>query len=139
MGRNKDIYSEPKTSEIKKLKAQLRKKDHEISRLKSELRTLEKAFNSNIIFLREKTNDVSLEDLVKGAENDLNLKQIKDDNRNKFSELQKKWKCYQCEDGILKLIIVPGNENSRYFRKCSVCSKRTDIKELTDDVDKTMY
>ena len=41
--------------------------------------------------------------------------------RQKEKELRDKWQCYECDGGILELIIV-GN---RYFRKCNVCGKHT--------------
>ncbi|NVM34018.1 MAG: hypothetical protein HWN81_00380 [Candidatus Lokiarchaeota archaeon] len=41
--------------------------------------------------------------------------------RQKEKELQEKWKCHDCEKGVLELIII-GN---RYFRKCNNCDKHT--------------
>ena len=41
--------------------------------------------------------------------------------RQKEKELLEKWRCYECENGILRLIII-GN---RYLRKCDQCGKNT--------------
>lgn len=132
---NKDFKKEPKDGEVKKLKAHIRHQDKEIARLKSELKTYDRAFQKNLVFLKEKTSDLSMEDLIKGAEEELTLKQIKDDKKDRFSEIQRKWKCHKCDDGILRLIIVPGLEYNRYFRKCSMCSHRTKVQEHTNEVE----
>ena len=135
MANNKDYKKEPKDAEVKKLKAHIRKLENDIARLKSELRTTEKAFQKNIIFLQEKTNEMSMEELIKGAEQELTLKQIKNDKTDRFTELERKWKCFGCNEGILRLVIIPGGENNRYFRKCSMCSKRTEVKTYTEEVE----
>lgn len=124
-----------KDGETKKLKAHIRKLEKEITKLKSELRTYDRAFQKNVVFLKEKTKDLSVEELIKGAEEELTLKQIKNDKVDRFSELQRKWACYDCNEGILRLIIVPGRETNRYFRKCSMCEKRTEVKEYTEEVE----
>ena len=41
--------------------------------------------------------------------------------RHKEKELSDKWRCHDCEIGVLELIII-GN---RYFRKCNHCDKHT--------------
>jgi hypothetical protein len=135
MGKSKDYPREEKSAEVRKLKDHIRHQDKEIARLKSELRTYDRAFQKNLVFLKEKTKDLNLEDLLKGAEEELTLKQIKDDKKDRFSEIQRKWKCHHCDDGILRLIIVPGIESNRYFRKCSMCVHRTPVKEYTEDVE----
>ena len=135
MGKSKDYKKEPKDGEVKKLKAHIRHQDKEIARLKSELRTTERAFQKNIVFLKEKTNELSMDDLIKGAEQELSLKQIKNDKTDRFSELERKWRCHKCQEGILRLIIVPGLETNRYFRKCSLCENRTQVKEYTEEVE----
>lgn len=126
---------EPKDGEIKKLKAHIRHQDKEIARLKSELKTIERAFSKNIVFLKERSNELSIEDLIRGADEEMSLKEIKDDKKDRFEELKRKWSCRKCDEGILRLIIVPGLEYNRYFRKCSICSNRTRVKEHTNEVE----
>lgn len=133
--KNKDYPSEEKSAEVKKLKAHIRKLEHEITRLKSELKSIDRAFQKNIVFLKEKTEELTVEELIKGAEEELVLKQIKNDKLDRFAELERKWKCHQCDEGILRLIIVPGLETNRYFRKCSMCAHRTTIKEHHNEVE----
>ena len=136
---NKDYKKEDKDGEVGKLKKHIRHQDKEIARLKSELRTYERAFNKNITFLKERTRGLSLEDLLKGAQAELSLREIKDNRNQNFEQLQKKWQCFECSEGILKLIVVPSiGGGSRYFRMCNnpKCRHRTDVKEYTEEVDK---
>lgn len=131
--KSKDIKKEPRDGEIKKLKAHIRKLDKEISRLKSELKTYSRAFDKNIMFLKNQTKRFSVEELIEGAEVDLTLEEIGIEKENTFKAMEARWKCWKCDEGVLKMIIVP---SSRYFRKCTLCENRTETKELTDDVDK---
>ena len=133
--KSKDYPNEEKSSEVKKLKAHIRHQDKEIARLKSELKTYNRAFEKNITFLKEKTESLTVEELIEGVEEEMTLKEIKDDKKDRFSELQRKWKCWKCDDGILRMIIVPGIETNRYFRKCSRCSNRTIVKEHTNEIE----
>lgn len=132
---NRHCQKEEKDGEIGKLKKHVRHLENEITKLKSQLRTYDRAFSKNLLFLKEKTSDLSVEELIRGAEQELSLKEIKDDKKDRFSELQRKWKCFECNEGILRLVIVPGNETNRYFRKCSMCAHRTDVKEYTEEVE----
>lgn len=137
-GKSNNIFNdEPKSGEVKKLKAQIRKQEHEIARLKSELRTYDKAFQKNIVFLKEKTVDLTVEELIKGAEEELTLRQIKDEKINNFADLKKKWACFECNEGVMKLIIIPNGTGSNYFRLCSnpKCKHRTDVKTYTEEVE----
>lgn len=136
---NRNYDNEEKSGEIARLKKRIHHLEKENTKLKSELRTYEKAFHKNIVFLKEKTNDVSLEDLIRGANAELALKDIKKEVVNNFEDLKKKWQCFQCQEGVLKMIVIPnGLGGSRYFRRCSnpKCAHRTDVKEYTEEVDK---
>ncbi len=111
---NKDIYKEPKDGNEKRLKGQIRRLEHEVSRLKSELKTLEVALGKNVMFLKTKTKQFSVEELIQGAQDEMNLEQIEDAKDKTFDPKIERWRCHKCSDGLLKLIIIPGN---RYFRK----------------------
>ncbi len=131
-GNRSDLSKEPKDGENKRLKGIIKKLEHEISRLKSELRTYDKAFHANVTFLKTKTTQYSVEELIKGAEVSMTLEEIGKNKDQSISTLVNKWKCFKCDEGFLKIIIVPGN---RYFRKCNCCENRTSVKELTEDVE----
>lgn len=134
MANNKDYCKEDKSGNEKRLKGQIRRLEHEVKRLKSELRTLEVALGKNVLFLKSKTKQYTLEELIQGAQEEMNLDQIGDAKEHTFNALAERWKCYKCEVGMLKLIIVP---NRRYFRKCTTkdCPQRTEVKELKEDTD----
>lgn len=128
----KQFYEkEEKSGEVKKLKKVIKKLEHEITRLKSELRTYDKVFNRNIEFLKKEVDGVSLEDLIHGVNDGMDLPEIKKELSVK--ELTDKWKCYKCEDGVLKFMIIP---NNKYFRSCTKCSHRTEVKELHNEVER---
>lgn len=138
MGKHKEYNTESKDSEVGKLKKHIRHLENENIMLKSQLRTYDKALAKNVTFLKERTNDLTLEDLIKGANSELNLQQIKKVKIDNFEEMRIKWSCHICKVGIMKFISIPRGEKSFYFRKCSnpFCENRTEIKELTDSVDK---
>lgn len=130
--KSKDYAKEPKDGNEKRLKGQIRRLEHEVNRLKSELRTLEVALGKNVMFLKTKTKQYTVEELIQGAQDEMNLEQIEDAKDKTFNSHIERWKCRKCSDGLLKLIIVPSN---RYFRKCGNCTHRTEIQELNDEVD----
>jgi hypothetical protein len=134
LANNKDIYKEPKDGNEKRLKGQIKRLEHEVKKLKSELRTLEVALGKNVMFLKTKTKQYTVEELIQGAQDEMNLEQIGEAKDHTFDALTEKWRCYVCNEGFLKLIIVP---NQRYFRKCTTkeCTHRTEVKTLTEDVD----
>lgn len=135
---NKTCEKEEKSGEVGKLKKHIRHLENEITKLKSELRSYDKALSKNIMFLKERTKDLTLEDLIKGANAELNLQQIKKASFDNFDTMKKKWCCHLCSVGIMKFISFPKGETDYYFRKCSNprCSNRTELKELVDGVDK---
>lgn len=137
-GNRQDNSSDEKSGQVATLKRRVHHLEKEIKQLKSELRTYEKALSKNVTFLREKTRGLSLEDLIAGANAELNLQEIKDQKVDKFEDMKKKWACDQCSVGILKFISIPKGEETYYFRRCSnpKCHHRTEAKLLTETVDK---
>jgi hypothetical protein len=135
---NKNLEKESKSGEVTKLKKHIRHLENEITQLKSQLRTYDRVFSKNVTFLKEKTRGLSLEDLIIGANAELNLETIKEEKVNNFQDMEKKWKCFQCQVGILKMIIIPRGDTNSYFRQCNnpKCKHRTDVKEYTEEVDK---
>lgn len=125
MGKSKDIYSEPKTSEVKSLKKRIAKLEHENKRLKSELKTYEQMFRKTVTFLKKDTEELTIHQIIKGVDADETLFEIKE-------KVKERWACFSCPEGILKLILVPGD---RYFRKCNACSKRTKVQDFNENVE----
>ncbi len=139
MAKNKHLsYPEKeRDGEIKRLKDALKRKEKEIEKLKSELKTYEAAFQKNIQFLKGKTKDLSLQELLDGAKKENNLKEIEDNKEIKFKELEEKWKCHKCNIGVMKLIVYNRHDGKWYLRKCNQnkCENRTDAKPFHDKVE----
>lgn len=57
------------------------------------------------------------------------------DSKTRRDRLQEKWKCHECGKGILKPYVFDIKGNFKYYRSCTTCSHRTQMKPLTDDVD----
>ena len=135
---NRDCTKEEKSGEVGKLKKHIRHLENEITQLKSQLRTYDRVFSRQVTFLKQQTRGLSLEDLIIGANAELNLQEIKDEQINNYAEIQRKWLCFQCNTGILKMVIIPRGDGNSYFRQCSntKCKHRTPLKEYTEEVDK---
>ena len=136
MGKSKhrEYNNEAKDGETGRLKRRIARLEKENSILKSQLRTYDKAFHKNIRFLKGKTDDLSLEELIKGAQEELTVNEIREDRRYRFEDLKAKWKCFQCNEGVLRILMIPGN---RYFRKCTICDHRTEaqVYENIEDIE----
>lgn len=50
-------------------------------------------------------------------------------------ELEKKWACHQCEEGVMRLIILHRAGEPYYTRKCDSCSNKTKMKRYTEGVE----
>lgn len=68
---------EAKDSEINKLKRRIRKLEKEKAALKSELKTYDDAFGQTVDFLKEFTDEFSLEDVIKMAKENKKAKESK--------------------------------------------------------------
>ena len=138
MGKKHQTYPDKeRDGEIKRLREALKRKDREIEKFKSELRTLEKAFESNIKFLKGKTAKLDLKELMDGATKEQSLKEIESAKESTFQELEKKWKCHKCSVGIMKLIVFGRPDGKFYIRSCNnkpSCNNRTDAKRWNDEV-----
>jgi len=86
------IIKEAKSGEVQKLKNQVRNLEKKNKLLISKLNTAEKALGQNIKFLKDTTEDISLEVLLDAAKDNKSLKEIEDN------------KCPQCGKNELKII-----------------------------------
>ena len=85
MGKSKHrTYNrEEKDGELSKLKERIQKLERENRQLKSEIKTLESAFDKTKKFLKGSLEDFSVEDAIEAAKKDQTLKQMKTENNNK--------------------------------------------------------
>lgn len=136
-GRHRAGFKEEKDGETQKLRNTIRRLQSDIKKLKSELKTYEAAFQKNITFLKGKVKDHSLHELLKAASKDQNLQELEVEKEETFEQMAKKWQCHKCNEGVMKLTVVTRQDGKWYFRKCTIskCTNRTDLKQLTDDVE----
>lgn len=106
----KEPKKEYKDGELNKLKRRIKRLEKENTRLKSELNSYEQAFKKTTRFLKDHTDDISLEDLVQAAKQDKSLRKVEKEHVeslcpkcfNKLKELPKSRVgkiivCTQCE------------------------------------------
>jgi len=55
--------------------------------------------------------------------------------KSKRQEMLDKWKCYKCEEGHLRLIILGRPDGLYYFRHCTQCENKTKLQKYTDSVE----
>jgi arginine utilization protein RocB len=137
-GRHIKYPEKEKDGEVKRLRDCLKRKQKEIDKLKSELKTYEAAFQKNIQFLKGKTKDLSLKELLEGAKNEDNLKKIEENKEMTFKEMEDRWKCFKCGKGMMKLIIFNKVSEKWYFRSCTnkpQCTHRTEAQKFHDNVE----
>lgn len=73
---NKSPKHEEKDGQLDKLKNRVRRLEKENARLKSELNSYEQAFKNTKNFLREHTDEFSLDKLIEGAKSNKSLREI---------------------------------------------------------------
>lgn len=139
MGKKHLSYPEKeRDSEIKRLRDALKRKEKEVIKLKSELRTLEKAFEANIKFLKGKTAKLDLQELLEGANKKQSVADIEKEKVLNFKDLEEKWRCHKCKEGVMKLIVFNRNDGKKYIRSCSnknSCKNRTEPQDWNESVE----
>ena len=133
---NKDRRRESRDAEIGRLRKAIRRLESDKRKLISEVNTLTHAFDKNIQFLKGATKDLTMGELVQAAKKEMTLNQAKDYKDQTFSEMETKWKCHSCENGILRIVLYKYGTQTNYFRICSneKCKKRTRPKEYNESV-----
>lgn len=49
-------------------------------------------------------------------------------------QLKRTWECWDCREGVLKIVVFPRRDGVFYFRKCTSCDKRTKLQPYTNKV-----
>ena len=134
--RHRDTKKEPKDGEVARLKKAIRRLESDKRQLLSELATIEAAFQKNVEFLKNSTKDLSVRDLMKAANKNITLKELKETNAEAESSMEARWRCHKCDSGVLKLVIFQNLEGKQYLRACSnkKCTNRTKPKPWNDNV-----
>lgn len=137
-GRRTTYAEKERDGEVKRLKDANRRLKSENEKLKSQLKTYEAAFQKNIQFLKGKTKDLTVEQLIEGAKKEQNLKEIETEKEMTFKEMESKWKCHSCKKGVMKLIVYTRHDGKWYIRSCTnkpTCTNRTKAQPWNNGVD----
>lgn len=106
---NKTLYhSESKDGEKEKLKKRIRKLEKENSKLKSELKTFNKAFATTTKYIKDNTDNFSVESVINSVKKNKTMREMKDESR-----------CEIC-DGDVKETIIPNG----ILKVCKTCGRR---------------
>lgn len=133
--RNRSKGRESRDGEIGKLKDAIRRLKSDKQKLLAELNSISQAFNKNIVFLKEMTQDYSVEELIEASNKEMKLKDIPTTNKKAH-----KWKCFTCDVGTMHLVRYKEAGVDRYFRMCSnspKCKNRTKPQNWHDGVEKS--
>jgi predicted nuclease with TOPRIM domain len=114
--KKKEPKKEYKDAELNKLKRRVKRLENENSRLKSELNSYEQAFKKTTKFLKDHTDDISLEDLIKAAREDKSLKQVEIENVHNV--------CPKCFSAIKTTETPVGT-----IKTCTKCDYRDMVKK----------
>lgn len=80
MGRGKHRTYPDENNKEKELRKLLKEKDAEIKRLKSELKTLNKAFEKTAQYIKGNVDNISIEKMIAGAKQEKTMVEIKKEN-----------------------------------------------------------
>lgn len=115
----------------------LNRRDKKIKQLLSDIRTLQKALDESVVYIDDRLADIPVEDIVKyfNKKRRGGLDEVRETVEKSKEDLKKKWQCFSCGEGYLRLIIINRPDGRHYFRSCNCCDKRTKIKRYTEDVE----
>jgi hypothetical protein len=105
-------------TEIQKLKHENQKLKRQLERLRKQLARVDFEEYSNI---KEALEAQQREDVVF-------------EQQNAEREITAKWRCFQCSEDYLRLVIVQRPDGDFYFRKCPKCENRTRLKPFSENV-----
>lgn len=104
---------------LEKLKHENQKLKRENARLRKELSKID---ISHFEHLRDLVDQQTAEELQKVP-------------KSKRQEQKEKWKCFECEEGTLKIIIINRQDGPHYFRKCNNCTHKTKMQKFNNEVE----
>jgi predicted RNA-binding Zn-ribbon protein involved in translation (DUF1610 family) len=116
--------AEAKDGQVEKLRNRIRKLTKQVDELKSEVRTYKSAWKDTGEFLRDHTENISLEKLVKAANGNKSLKDVQEESQ-----------CPSCGSDNVKLI--PTNQEGRTVVLCSDCGFRKVVNEKSEEKEES--
>lgn len=83
--------------------------------------------------------DISRYEHIQDMLQEYDEQEVQDRIAKEKEQLKQKWKCWDCTEGYLKLIILDRRDGLKYFRKCNNCKKQTGVKNFTPDIEGFKY
>lgn len=115
MGRKHRTYPAENNEKERALRKKIKDLEKENDRLKSELKTLNKAFSKTAAYLKGNTDHVSVEKIIEGVKAEKTLVEIQTEN-----------KCPSCEQGEIKSSRLP-------FGRIQICSVACGYRNVIKD------
>lgn len=107
------------------------KEESDLQKLKAENQTLKRQVSK----LKKVINNIDM-DHYSFVQDLLNSKDFNDTPiKNTKKEVEKKWSCFKCEEGIMRLMTFSKMGELNYLRKCDCCDNRTKAQPYTEDVE----
>jgi hypothetical protein len=135
-GNRRRKTKEAKDGEVQRLKNVIRRLESDKRKLLSELKTYEAVFQHNMRYISKKIDDENLtvEDVIKAANKKQTIQQAAEEKEQTIDDMVKKWQCWKCKEGVMKLVIYENRVGKQYFRRCTTCKKMTDPQLYHDKV-----
>lgn len=112
-------YSDSEQDDLQRLKRENDKLKRQISALRKQLARIDINRYENLQDLIHKYDKQEAEEIL-----------AKEQKSN-----EEKWKCYHCQDGVLRLKIYQRLDGIFYNRKCDQCPNKTKLKKWNDDIE----
>lgn len=114
-GKHKTFPVEKNNEKERALRKKIKDQEKEINRLKSELKTLNRAFEKTATYIKGNSDGISVEKIIQGVKEEKTLTEIKTSN-----------KCPSCFEGEIKSSRLP-------FGRIDICSVGCGYREVTKD------
>ncbi len=114
--------SKSRTSRGDKEYDQLDKLKHDNKKLKRQVKKLRKIIDR---FDLDRYNDVK-----EWIEKYANL-ELEQERAEATKELEKRWKCWDCDQGVFRIHVIMRMDGEFYYRMCDQCRKRTSLKKYS--------
>ena len=118
MGR-RNRYADKELDDLQKLKYENKRLKKQVSSLRKQLQRIDIDRYQN---LKDLVRKQSVEDYEE------NIKQQK-------KQLKKKWECHSCRVGFMKIHTISRRDGLKYYRKCTNCDNRTQVKPYNESVE----
>lgn len=117
-GKTPKTYSKEHT-ELQKARQEIKTLKRQVSRFKKLLAKID----------YERFENLS-EAMVAQEKEDLGL-----DKKLKEIDIAERWRCFDCEEEYLRLVVIERLDGPFYFRRCPKCGRKTKNKPLKNDVE----